>query len=63
MSTDSHTPSLADGLDTSGALDDQIFISVDDHLIEPPEMFDGRLPAKFQELAPRLITKDDGSQV
>jgi predicted TIM-barrel fold metal-dependent hydrolase len=63
MSTDSHTPSLADGLDTSGALDDQIFISVDDHLIEPPEMFDGRLPAKFQELAPRLVTKDDGSQV
>ena len=28
-------------------------ISVDDHLIEPPETFDGRLPKKWRDRAPR----------
>jgi predicted TIM-barrel fold metal-dependent hydrolase len=63
MSTESHVPSLADALDTSGALDDLIFISVDDHVIEPPDMFDGRLEAKYRDLAPKVLTKEDGSQV
>ena len=27
-------------------------ISVDDHLVEPPDMFEGRLAAKFAERAP-----------
>lgn len=30
-------------------------ISVDDHLVEPPDMFQGRLPAKFAESAPRVV--------
>ena len=30
-------------------------ISVDDHLVEPPDMFDGRLPAALQSKAPRQI--------
>ncbi len=42
---------------------DMILISVDDHLVEPPDMFEGRLPAKFAELAPRVVTKPDGSDV
>ena len=28
-------------------------ISVDDHLVEPPTMFEGRVEAKFADRAPR----------
>lgn len=45
------------------APDDLILISVDDHLVEPPNMFDGRLAAKFAERAPRVITRDDGREM
>ncbi len=38
-------------------------ISVDDHLVEPPGMFDGRLPPALQQHAPRLIEDDAGNQV
>src|SRR3954451_23958971 len=34
-------------------------ISVDDHLIEPPDLFEGRLPAKLADRAPRLVGFDD----
>ncbi len=37
-------------------------VSVDDHLVEPPHMFEGRLPTKLQPLAPRVIESPDGSQ-
>ncbi|MGH3968480.1 MAG: amidohydrolase family protein, partial [Mycobacterium sp.] len=36
-------------------------ISVDDHLVEPPDMFEGRMPAKFAELAPKVVEQPDGS--
>ena len=38
-------------------------ISVDDHLVEPPHMFDGRLPSALQDKAPRLIENERGHQV
>jgi predicted TIM-barrel fold metal-dependent hydrolase len=38
-------------------------ISVDDHLVEPPDMFEGRLPAKYQELAPKIVTNKRGHEV
>jgi predicted TIM-barrel fold metal-dependent hydrolase len=38
-------------------------ISVDDHIVEPPDAFEGRVPAKFAERAPRVVDKEDGSQV
>jgi len=37
-------------------------ISVDDHIVEPPDAFEGRLPAKFADRGPRVVTKDDGRQ-
>lgn len=43
--------------------EDLILVSVDDHIVEPPGMFDGRLPAKYQDLAPQLIRKPDGTDV
>ncbi len=42
---------------------DLTLISVDDHLVEPPGMFEGRLPKKFAEAAPRVDRLDDGSDV
>jgi hypothetical protein len=41
--------------------DELILISVDDHIIEPPDMFAGRLPAKYADDAPRLVHRDDGT--
>src|SRR5947209_4253633 len=38
-------------------------ISVDDHLVEPPDMFEGRLPAGLQERAPRIVETRKGHQV
>jgi predicted TIM-barrel fold metal-dependent hydrolase len=37
-------------------------ISVDDHLCEPPHMFEGRMPSKFVEAAPRILESDNGTQ-
>lgn len=38
------------------------FISVDDHIVEPPDAFEGRLPAKFADQAPR-VERIDGADV
>jgi predicted TIM-barrel fold metal-dependent hydrolase len=37
-------------------------ISVDDHVVEPPDTFEGRFPAKFADEAPRLVDTEDGGQ-
>jgi predicted TIM-barrel fold metal-dependent hydrolase len=37
---------------------DHLFISVDDHIVEPPHTFEGRMPAKFADRAPRVVEKD-----
>ncbi|MGW0040184.1 amidohydrolase family protein [Rhodococcus sp. NPDC003348] len=44
-------------------VDDMILISVDDHVIEPPDMFVGRLPKKYEAEAPRLVHREDGTDV
>src|SRR5690606_19803911 len=38
--------------------DDMQLISVDDHLIEKPELWQERLPKKFLEVGPRIIEAD-----
>jgi predicted TIM-barrel fold metal-dependent hydrolase len=43
--------------------DDMILVSVDDHAIEPPDMWKGLLPPQWQARAPRLVHKADGSDV
>src|SRR5690242_2039750 len=35
-------------------------ISVDDHLVEPPNVFEGRLPEGMQDEGPRQVTDDEG---
>ncbi len=39
------------------------FISSDDHLLEPPHAFEGRLPRKFADRAPRVVETKEGHQV
>ncbi|MCH2170211.1 amidohydrolase [Myxococcota bacterium] len=38
-------------------------ISTDDHLVEPPETFEGRLPRKYIEPGPKVIETDEGHEV
>ncbi len=44
-------------------LDDMILVSVDDHAVEPPHVFEGRLPERYRDVAPHLVRKDDGTDV
>ncbi len=56
--------------DTHGLLPDpppreirHTIISVDDHLVEPPGMFDGRLPAHLAGDAPKVVETEEGHEV
>ncbi|MGW0176546.1 amidohydrolase family protein [Rhodococcus sp. NPDC003322] len=42
---------------------DMILISVDDHIIEPPDMFENHLAAKYKDDAPRLVHMENGTDV
>lgn len=44
-------------------VEDLILVSVDDHVVEPPNLFEGRLSAKAAERAPKVIKLDDGRDV
>ena len=44
-------------------LDDMVLVSVDDHAVEPPDMFERHLSAKWRDAAPRVVHKDDGTDV
>ena len=43
--------------------DDLILVSVDDHVVEPPDLFEGRLSAKAAARAPFIEKLDNGRQV
>jgi predicted TIM-barrel fold metal-dependent hydrolase len=43
--------------------DDMMLISVDDHTVEPPDMFKDHLPTKYLDDAPRLVHNPDGSDM
>lgn len=43
--------------------EDMILISVDDHTVEPPDMFKNHLSKKYQDDAPRLVHNSDGSDM
>lgn len=38
-------------------------ISVDDHVVEAPDVWTSRLPAKYQDEGPRVVRSDDGHDV
>ena len=44
-------------------VEDMIMISVDDHVVEPPDMFDGRMPKGFADRAPKVVRTQEGDDV
>ena len=42
---------------------DMILVSVDDHVVEPPDLFDNHLTPEWKARAPRLVRKGDGTDV
>ena len=43
--------------------DDLILVSVDDHLVEPPDLFEGHIPAAYRDRAPKVVRTPDGDDV
>ena len=41
-------------------VDDMIMVSIDDHVVEPPTMFDQHVPAKYRDEAPKSIMDESG---
>jgi predicted TIM-barrel fold metal-dependent hydrolase len=41
--------------------EDLILVSVDDHVVEPPDVFEHHLPAKYKDIAPRVEHREDGT--
>ena len=41
-------------------LDDMILVSIDDHMIEPPDMYKNHVPAKWLDQAPKVVRNDAG---
>ena len=43
-------------------LEDMIMVSVDDHVVEPPDMWEGRVPKKYADQAPKIVVMEDGRE-
>jgi predicted TIM-barrel fold metal-dependent hydrolase len=41
-------------------LDDMILVSIDDHMIEPPDMYKKHVPAKWADKAPKVVRNEQG---
>jgi predicted TIM-barrel fold metal-dependent hydrolase len=41
-------------------MDDMILVSIDDHMIEPPDMYKNHVPAKWLDEAPKVVRNDQG---
>ena len=41
-------------------MNDMIMVSIDDHFIEPPDMYDNHVPAKWKDQAPKLVRNEQG---
>ena len=44
-------------------INDLVLISVDDHIIEPPDLFVHHLDPTYLDRAPKLVRNDEGSDV
>ncbi len=44
-------------------MEDMVLVSVDDHVVEPPNLFDQHLGARWRDRAPHIVHKKDGSDV
>jgi predicted TIM-barrel fold metal-dependent hydrolase len=41
-------------------MDDMILVSIDDHMIEPPDLFENHVPAKWRDEAPKVVRNENG---
>ena len=45
------------------SMNDLILVSVDDHVVEPPDLFERALPIQYQARAPRVIQNKNGDDI
>jgi predicted TIM-barrel fold metal-dependent hydrolase len=43
-------------------VDDMILVSIDDHVVEPPDMFERHMPAKYADRAPKVVVTETGEE-
>ena len=41
-------------------MDEMILVSIDDHMIEPPDMYKNHVPAKWKDVVPKVVRNADG---
>jgi predicted TIM-barrel fold metal-dependent hydrolase len=41
-------------------MDDMILVSIDDHMIEPPDMYENHVPKKWLDQAPKVVRNEQG---
>ena len=41
-------------------MDDMILVSIDDHMVEPPDMYENHVPAAFKDKVPHVVRNDSG---
>ena len=41
-------------------VEDMIILSIDDHVVEPPNLFDNHVPERYRDRAPKLVRGADG---
>src|SRR6185436_311659 len=61
LSADAVEPRTAQRRSHVVRLEDMILVSVDDHVVEPPDVFEKHLPAKYKDIAPRIERQADGT--
>lgn len=44
-------------------MEDMVLASVDDHIVEPPDVFENHVPAKYKDRAPHVIRNGEGRDV
>src|SRR5690606_26311254 len=45
---------------TAVQMDDMILVSIDDHMIEPPDLFERHVPEKWRDQAPTVVRNEQG---
>jgi predicted TIM-barrel fold metal-dependent hydrolase len=41
-------------------MDEMILVSIDDHMVEPPDMFDNHVPARWRDQIPKVVRDEHG---
>ena len=44
-------------------IDDMIMVSIDDHIVEPPDLFEKHVPERYRDQAPHVVHEPDGKDM